>query len=128
VRDPAQAGDRQLAADDHGDDPRRHHVELHQRDERRGRQQLVGDRIEQLAQHRDLLAAPRQVAVQPVRQRGDAEDQRRRHPLGQAQHQVALERGQQHHDEERDQDDARQGEGIRQVHWPQERRGIDSRL
>ena len=114
----AQSRHRQLAADHDRHDPRLDHVELDQRDERRGGQQLVGDRIEQLAEHRDLLAAPRQVTVQPVGQRGDAEDQRRRHPLGQAQDQVALERGQQHHDQQRDQDDARQGEGVRQVHWP----------
>ena len=56
------------------DHPRRRQVELHQRDERRGDQQLVGDRIEHLAEPRDLLAAARQVAVEPVGERREAED------------------------------------------------------
>ena len=40
------------------------------------RQQLVGERIDDLAERRDLLAAARQVAVGPVGERREAEDRR----------------------------------------------------
>ena len=39
-----------------------------------GDQQLVGERIHQLAERCDLLAAARQIAVEPVGQRGQREN------------------------------------------------------
>ena len=41
-------------------------------------EQLVGERIDQLPERRDLLAPPREVAVEPVGERREAEDGRRR--------------------------------------------------
>ena len=76
VRDAAQHRDGELAAEDHRHHPRRRQVHLHQRHERGGDQQLVGERIHQLPEGRDLLAAPRQIAVEPVGQRRE----RRRSP------------------------------------------------
>ena len=69
VGDAAQAGHRELAADDDRHHPRRRQLHLHERDERRRGQQLVGERVHHLAERRDLLAAPRQVAVEPVGER-----------------------------------------------------------
>ena len=43
-----------------------------------GDQQLVGERIDDLPERRDLLAPPRQVAVEPVGERGERRRSRRR--------------------------------------------------
>ena len=45
-RHGAQSGHRELASDDHDDDPRRDLVDRQQRDERGGDEQLVGDGVE----------------------------------------------------------------------------------
>ena len=52
VGDAAQHRHGELAAEDHRHHPRRRQVQLHQRDERGGDQQLVGQRIHPLAERR----------------------------------------------------------------------------
>ena len=76
VRDAAQHRDGELAAEDDRHHPRRRQVQLHERDERGGDQQLVGQRIHPLAEPGDLPAPPRQIAVEPVGERRDPEDRR----------------------------------------------------
>src|SRR6267143_863078 len=57
---------RDLAADDdHGDD-RVHALKPHEHDQRRRDHQLVGDRVEERAERRCLVQAPREVAIEPV--------------------------------------------------------------
>ena len=68
----------ELAAENHGHHPRRRQLHLDERDERRRDEQLVGQRIHPLAEAGDLLAAPREIAVEPVGERRDPEDARRR--------------------------------------------------
>ena len=51
-----------------GDHPGGREIHLDERDERRGDEQLVGQRIHQLPQRRDLLAATREVAVEEIGQ------------------------------------------------------------
>ena len=86
--------------------------------ERGERQQFVGERIDELPERRDLLAAARQIAVGPVGERGEAEnrgaDELRRH----AENLPPLELRQQHDHEQRHQADARHRERVRQVHGP----------
>ena len=68
------AGDGELASDDDRDHPRRRQPHLHQRQERRRGEQLVGERIDDLTERRHLLAPARQVAVEPVGERRERED------------------------------------------------------
>jgi hypothetical protein len=102
------------------DDDRHHpgfgHFHLNERDEHGRRQQLVRERVHHLAQRGDLLAAPGQVAVQPVGQRCQPEDGCRHEVLVDPQHLPALELRQQHHDEQRHQEDPRQRQRVRQIH------------
>ena len=51
-------------------------VHLHQGEEGRRRQQLVGQRIQQDPELRDLVPPPREIAVEVVGQDGQAEDRR----------------------------------------------------
>jgi len=75
----AQPAHQKFAADDDHSHPGRHQrgIELHQRDERGGDQQLVGQRIEQHAHGRDLAALTREIAVNAVSDRGQDENGRR---------------------------------------------------
>ena len=78
---PSETNDRAVARDS-GSSPIEpapaagRQIHLHERDERGGDQQLVGQWIHELAKRRHLLASSRQIAIQPVGQRGDAEDGR----------------------------------------------------
>ena len=73
--DPAPRGDRpqarhrELAPDDDDHHPRRREAELHERDERRRDQQLVGDRIEQRPERRDLARAAARASRRGSRSR-----------------------------------------------------------
>ena len=69
-------GHRELAADNDRDHPCRSQAHLNERDERGRGEQLVRDRIDHLAERRHLLAAARQVAVEPVGERGEAKNRR----------------------------------------------------
>ena len=75
--DDAQHADGDLAPDDDHGHPGGHPVLCHERDERGGDEQLVGKRVEELPERRDLLAAPRNVTVELVGRRGQDEDGRR---------------------------------------------------
>ena len=81
--DAAQAVDRQVAGDQHHHHPGRHAAQRHHEHQHGGDDQLVGQRVEELAQHAHLAAAARQVAVErvgggrhQVEQRGDEAAQR----------------------------------------------------
>ena len=90
VRQPfAQGADDDFAADDDSRQQRGRMTRLHQQRQRRGDQQLVRDRVEETAKGGDLVAAAGQVAVQPVRGRGQREERRRAQvpgPAGQVEH------------------------------------------
>ncbi len=68
-----------LAADDDHSHPGRHQrgIELNQRDESGGDQQLVGQRIEQHAHGRDLATFTREISVNAVGDRSQDENGRR---------------------------------------------------
>jgi hypothetical protein len=57
--------------------PGRHAAETHKRDQRRGDEQLVGHGVHDLAEGRDALPRARDVAVEPVGERGKREHDRR---------------------------------------------------
>ena len=105
-----------LAAENHHHHPGRRQVHLHERHERRGDQQLVGQRIHDLPERGDLLAAARQVAVEPVGQRRQAEDRRADQLLPHAQNEAPLELRQQHDDQQRHEKDAAERQRVRQIH------------
>jgi hypothetical protein len=109
-------GHRQLAADDHGHDPRRREAKLHERDERGRREELVGNGIHHPAERGDLPAAPREVAIEPVGDRRQPEDGGADDRRGDAEKRLPLELGQQDDDQQGDQKDPRDRERIRQVH------------
>src|SRR5690606_30204135 len=89
-----EEGDEQLAPEDHQHDPQRQPVtepgkgrsgsgavrEDVERNEGGGQQELVRDRIEELAEVGDQPAGARQVTVPEVRDRGDQEDHEREQP------------------------------------------------
>ena len=106
-RDP-QAADRELARDDHHRHPARHPVEADQRDQRGRDHQLVRHRVHHLAERGDRLPRAGDVAVQPVRERGDRE-----HDRGDRRAARRLDR--ERHDQNRHQQDADQRERVREV-------------
>ena len=71
--------------------------------------------------HGDLLAPPREIAVEPVGERGEAEDGRGHQLDRQAEHQPAFELREQHRHQHRHQENARDGERVRQIHAALER-------
>jgi hypothetical protein len=81
--DGAQPGDEKLAADDDHGDPDLDHLGVvgHQGNERAGHHDLVGNGVKQHAHGGDLLALARQVAVQPVGDRGQDKKNRSRNLL-----------------------------------------------
>src|SRR5258707_845265 len=64
--DIAQAEDREFPADDDHHHPRGNQLHAHQRNERRGNQELVGNGVEKNAKSRDLQPAPSQIAIRPI--------------------------------------------------------------
>ena len=107
----AQRRDRELARHDDHHHPGRGELQLDQRDEGGGGEDLVGRRVEELAEPGHLLAPAGEEAVEEVGQRGEQEDR-------QADELLVLEArlGEQHHDQERHQQDAEEREDVRQVH------------
>ena len=76
--DEAQTGDCKLACDDNEHDPAGH-AALADKDHHAGRdQQLVGQRIEELAEIRDLIIMARDVAVDKIADARDHEHAERR--------------------------------------------------
>ena len=63
-----------------------------------------------------LPAAARQIAVEPVGERGQAEDRRATSAVGTPKISMPFELRQQDDDEQRDQEDARDGQRVGQVH------------
>ncbi len=78
-REGAEAGDRELAGDDHHRDPGGEPVQVDEADQRCDDEQLVGERIHELAEVGDLVAAAGDVAVEPVGRGGKREDHRGDH-------------------------------------------------
>ena len=108
--DDAQHADGDLAADDDHGDPGGDAVLADQRDERRGDEQLVGERVEELPERRDLLVAPRHVAVELVGGRREDEDG------GGGDVAVGLrDPREQQHQEHGDEQDPRDGDGVGEV-------------
>ena len=73
-RAEAEHGHRELARDDHHRHPGRDAVQRNERDQRRDDQQLVRERVHQLAERRDFFARAREVTVREVGRGGDGED------------------------------------------------------
>ena len=107
----AEPGHRELAADDHGHDPGGRHLQFDQGQESGGEEKLVGQRIEHGPELRLLVALPGQPAVEVVGDHRDGEDHESQEP-------APLRPGQQQHDQPRDQEDPKGGQGIRKVHVP----------
>ena len=90
-----------------------------------GDHQLVGERVEQHAQRRDLVAAAREVAVEAVGDGREDEDARRRcsscSPPARPwrAHGSPGKRGRQNPDQQRHGGDAADRDGVGQVHGPQ---------
>src|SRR6267154_890684 len=100
------------ADDDHGDD-RVRALKPDQHDQRRGDHQLVGDRVEKRAERGGLVQAPREVAVEPVGDRG-RDEQRGRNQVLFAAREPHL-RDIEHPDHQRDGQDAQPREKDRNV-------------
>lgn len=66
--DAAQATDSELAADDDYHHPGRRNLQLHERDQRRGDEELVRNRIQHASKRGDLLAPAGKITVQQVRE------------------------------------------------------------
>ena len=75
-------------------------------------------RIHHAAERGHLAAPARQIAVEPVGERGQAENRRANERRRHAENRMALELRQQDDDQQRDQEDAGNGERVRQVHQP----------
>src|SRR5574341_553999 len=66
-----------VAADDDGGDPERQRLEVRERDEGGGEEELVGHRVEERPQARLAPAPPRDVAVEEIRERRAGEHDQR---------------------------------------------------
>jgi len=116
LRQAAEHGDGNLPPENHDHDPRLSQVHLDQRDERRGDQELVRQRVHELPERRDLLPAAREVAIEPVGQRRQAEDRRPHQFFANAKNQAPLELRQQNHHEQRHEEDASDGDRVGKIH------------
>ena len=93
----AQHGDGELARDDHHGHPRGEAIERHQRDQRGDDQQLVGERVHELAERGDGVARPGEIAVDEVGERGEREHDGGEHvSTGRVAEQRGHERGHEH--------------------------------
>src|SRR5712692_443379 len=70
-----QTENREFPADDDHHHPRRNKLHAHQRNKRRGDQELVGNGVEKNSQGGHLQAPPSQVAICPVCRRREQQDQ-----------------------------------------------------
>ena len=108
--DLAQAGDQEFPADDNDGDPEWAQSGGRQGDESRGDGYFIRQGVNELAEGGDLVQAACQIAVQPVRARGQhKDDQRGRISPGMLGRQADDCREDDH------QRDSRQGNGIRQI-------------
>ena len=71
-RDAAEAVDGELPREEEHDDPGRDPAHRDHPDERRHHDELVGERVEELAEHADDAHPAREPAVEQVGDRGDA--------------------------------------------------------
>ncbi len=115
--DAAQSAHQKLAANHQYRDPGLHDVRrvLHQANEGRRDQQLVGQRIEQHSNGRNLAAPPREVAVYAVRDGNQNEEERGEQlllPVRSPKREVRR----QHPDKERHAQDASHRNGVGKVH------------
>ena len=115
VGQAAQHGHGQLPSQDDGHHPGGRQVHLDERHQGGGDEQLVGQRVHQLAERGDLLPPPREVAVEPVGERRDGENGRADQFLADPEDQAPLELGEQHDHQQRDQEDPRDGQRVGQV-------------
>src|SRR5262249_26342697 len=77
---------------------------------------LIGDRIEQLAQSRDLLPTARQLSVEVIGQRCCDKNRDSQQISGHAQPVFGYGR-EQHHNQQRHNEDSRKSQRIREIHW-----------
>src|SRR6266852_2229174 len=73
--DIPQTENREFPADDDYHHPRGNKVHVHQRNEGRGDQELVGNGVEKNAQGRNLPSPPSPVAIRPIGRGGQEQDQ-----------------------------------------------------
>ena len=73
----AQRRNNQLTREDNADHPACHRLLLYEQDERRRYQQLIGQRINELAEIRHLIVLSCYIAVQKIRERCHAEQHER---------------------------------------------------
>ena len=107
--DQTQARDGEFARHDNHRDPCPHAIHRDESDQGAADQQLVGERVDEGAEDRDVAARPRNAAVDQVRETREHE-QRSGDPL------VPREVPEQRDDHERHQHHAKQREGIGRLH------------
>ena len=116
VRHAAQHGHRELAKQNHDHHPGGRQLEIDERDQRGGHEELVGQRVHPLPEARDLLAAPGEEAVEPIGQRRDAKDDGAQQLFAHPEELDVLRIRQQDNDEQRDQKDSSDRDRVRKVH------------
>ena len=89
---------------------------LDERNQRARDEQLVGERIDELAEGRDLFPAPGQIPVQPVGDGCEAENRGADELVRDAENLAALELRQQHDHEQGHEEDAAERQRVREVH------------
>src|SRR3972149_6836070 len=104
-----ETGNGNVPPDDNRRHPGRHPPDLHQRDERRRDQQLVGDGIQELPEGGDLFPASGNATVQPVGEDRRQENGRRRIIAG-------VSARNQENDQKGNQEDSNEGQRVRQIH------------
>ncbi len=107
--DGPEARDSQLPADDDDGGPGRDAPEVDEADDGRGDEELVGRRVEQLANDRDQALFAGEVTVQPVGEGGEDED-------GRGDEVAAVEIREHDGDEGGDGDDAGERQVVRDIH------------
>src|SRR5579862_1937142 len=112
----SQAAHQKLAADDYDGDPRRNQagIELHESDESRRNQKLVGQRVKQHSHGGDLAALAGQISVNTVRNRSCDEQRRCQQFLFASRTSKAI--GGKDPNQQRDAEDAGKRDGIGKIH------------
>jgi NDP-sugar pyrophosphorylase family protein len=100
MRDAPEYRHEELTTQDDHHHPRRCETEVDQRDERGRHEQLVRQRIHPLPQPSDLFPAPREIAVEPVRQRRYCKDQRAKNLFAHAKERQVLRIGHEDDDQQ----------------------------
>ncbi len=110
-----QARDDELSAYNYDDCPGRREIFFYKNYQGRGDQKLVGDRIEELTERRNLVALARKMPVEHIRESRDEEKRDRYRVAADAEPRLHNRR-QQNHDDKRDNDDTRKCERVWQIH------------